>query len=487
MKKIFKRLTYFIISIFVLTLVFAWSIKEAPNANAEVSDYSRIDWNYFDASGVGRNSSGGSVGLNWEWTGSMWQTNDEGYTIFKIPSNKTLTITYTNPNAVNIYSIQVYFYSASNNSKVQFSCPQSTEGTKTMSKRGDVVFTTGNTKGSVSINIKNMDSSDNTVRLSNDYTAKVRRSTNIYTLSLDTQTTSNNTAIYLCKKDNYYLDAAMTKTMTTSANPVGKPTVASGYAFKGYFTGQNGSGTKVIDENGYLASNSLSKTLVSKNTTIYAYLDKLESELTFDKNGGTGGTESIVATKYQAMPSITLPKRPGYDFLGYYDALTDGTKYYNADGSSAKNWDKSADTTLYARWNKKGYNGVLFKMGDDFYLYDDEYYQIGTDIRTGAQIMAFYEIDSIVNIYDVSYNKTTDLVYVGLERFGQEITLSVPSKAPIAPTGFTVAGNGTSESPYLFESAYITYIDRNSSTGSYDEKYLDAESVKIITQEQGQY
>ena len=37
-----------------------------------------------------------------------------------------------------------------------------------------------------------------------------------------------------------------------------------------------------------------------------------------------------------------------HTFLGYYDSS--GTKYYNSDGSSAKNWDKESDATLYAHW-----------------------------------------------------------------------------------------------------------------------------------------
>jgi uncharacterized repeat protein (TIGR02543 family) len=46
-----------------------------------------------------------------------------------------------------------------------------------------------------------------------------------------------------------------------------------------------------------------------------------------------------------------MPTRAGYTFQGYYDAATEGTKYYNADGSSAKNWDKTAAANLYAQWS----------------------------------------------------------------------------------------------------------------------------------------
>lgn len=89
----------------------------------------------------------------------------------------------------------------------------------------------------------------------------------------------------------------------------------------------------------------LQKVVVEETTTI-----------TFDLQGGTGGTETVVATKGAAMPALeSLPTRADFFFDGYFDAAVDGVKYYNADGSSAKAWDKSdATATLYAHW----YDGV---------------------------------------------------------------------------------------------------------------------------------
>jgi hypothetical protein len=50
------------------------------------------------------------------------------------------------------------------------------------------------------------------------------------------------------------------------------------------------------------------------------------------------------------MPTATAPERIGFSFHGYWDAISGGTKYYNADMSSEKNWDKTENATLYARW-----------------------------------------------------------------------------------------------------------------------------------------
>ncbi|MDW2996121.1 MAG: InlB B-repeat-containing protein, partial [Alphaproteobacteria bacterium] len=67
----------------------------------------------------------------------------------------------------------------------------------------------------------------------------------------------------------------------------------------------------------------------------------------------SGYTTSVTATYGSAMPTIanvpTLTQ--GYTFGGYYTAKNgSGTKYYNADGTSARNWNKTSATTLYAYW-----------------------------------------------------------------------------------------------------------------------------------------
>lgn len=91
----------------------------------------------------------------------------------------------------------------------------------------------------------------------------------------------------------------------------------------------------------------VSATCVAKTCTV-----------SFDNNSGTGGTNTVTATYDADMPSkaSNLPTRTGYTFAGYYDSETDndgtGTKYYNANGTSAKKWNKDTEsnTTLYAKW-----------------------------------------------------------------------------------------------------------------------------------------
>ena len=74
------------------------------------------------------------------------------------------------------------------------------------------------------------------------------------------------------------------------------------------------------------------------------------STVSFDQNGGVGGqTATVAATWNLNMPAVAVPTKDGAGFVGYFDK--DGTKYYNADGTSAKKWDYfNTSVTLYAEW-----------------------------------------------------------------------------------------------------------------------------------------
>ena len=91
--------------------------------------------------------------------------------------------------------------------------------------------------------------------------------------------------------------------------------------------------------------------------------------ITFDKQDGTGGTDSVLTYYGYAMSSASKPSRSDYIFAGYFtEKYGEGTKYYNADMSSAKDWDKTSDTTLYAHWTGPG-GGFIFyddNVGFDF-------------------------------------------------------------------------------------------------------------------------
>jgi uncharacterized repeat protein (TIGR02543 family) len=126
----------------------------------------------------------------------------------------------------------------------------------------------------------------------------------------------------------------------------------TGYTFGGYYTATNGGGTQYYKADGTSAH----ICDFTAATTLYAKWTANQYTVTFDTQGGDGGSTSATATYDAAMPAITVPTRTGYTFGGYYTATNGGgTQYYKADGTSAKNWNNTSATTLYAKWTINEY------------------------------------------------------------------------------------------------------------------------------------
>ncbi|MCQ2052265.1 MAG: InlB B-repeat-containing protein, partial [Bacteroidaceae bacterium] len=146
-----------------------------------------------------------------------------------------------------------------------------------------------------------------------------------------------------------------------AAMPTATMPVKEGYEFGGYYDGENGTGTQY-----YTAAGASARTWnKAANTTLYAKWTAKKYVVILNQDGGSDGTESVEATFGAAMPAATMPTKTGYAFGGYFTGRNgEGTKYYNADGSSAKNWDKTATvTTLYAYWTPMAYTITFDKQG----------------------------------------------------------------------------------------------------------------------------
>ena len=95
---------------------------------------------------------------------------------------------------------------------------------------------------------------------------------------------------------------------------------------------------------------------VESDMTLYAKWIAEDYLVTLDKQGGSGGSDSIIATYDSKMPSATAPIKTGYVFNGYYDQNDGGgIQYYPSTMESSKDWDKISDTTLYAKWTAGNY------------------------------------------------------------------------------------------------------------------------------------
>ncbi|MCQ2390680.1 MAG: InlB B-repeat-containing protein [Kiritimatiellae bacterium] len=82
-----------------------------------------------------------------------------------------------------------------------------------------------------------------------------------------------------------------------------------------------------------------------------------EYTITFDKQGGVGGSESVKIHYGDEPGSIVVPERVGYTLGGYFSAAGGkGTQFYKGDGSRAgATWNTTADGTLYAYWRGNPY------------------------------------------------------------------------------------------------------------------------------------
>ncbi len=163
--------------------------------------------------------------------------------------------------------------------------------------------------------------------------------------TLYAQWTANTYSVTLNKQNGTGGSNSVTATYNANMPSATMPT-RTGYTFNGYFDAASG-GTRYYNANGSSAR-TWNKTA---NTTLYAQWTANKYTVTFDKQNGTGGSANVSATFDAAMPAATMPTRTGYTFQGYYDAQTGGNQYYKADGSSARTWNKTANTTLYARWD----------------------------------------------------------------------------------------------------------------------------------------
>ena len=107
------------------------------------------------------------------------------------------------------------------------------------------------------------------------------------------------------------------------------------------------------------ATSASAATVKARSTgTVTANFKGNTYKVTLNNQGATtAGTASVTATYGSAMPSANMPAKTGYTFGGYYTTTNGGgTIYYTANGASARNWDKTAATTLYAKWTPTTYN-----------------------------------------------------------------------------------------------------------------------------------
>lgn len=98
---------------------------------------------------------------------------------------------------------------------------------------------------------------------------------------------------------------------------------------------------------------------ITSNIALTAQWSANTYDVTLDPDNG-GSTQTVTATYDASMPStlkgggdLEVPTYSGYTFGGYYDDHAgSGTQYYTNAVASAKNWNRTSETTLYAKWTQ---------------------------------------------------------------------------------------------------------------------------------------
>ena len=182
----------------------------------------------------------------------------------------------------------------------------------------------------------------------------------------------------------------------------------TGYTFAGWYDGEGGTGTQYTDATGA----SIRTWDKEVNTTLYAKWEANGNTVTFDKQGGTDGSDSVTATYDSAMPTATAPVKVGYTFMGYYTAVSGGTKYYNADMTSARDWNLTTNTTLYARWSANTYTITFDTQGGNgtssaTVSYGSTLPVVSVPTKIGATFLGYYDAEvGGTQYYDATMSST---------------------------------------------------------------------------------
>ena len=162
------------------------------------------------------------------------------------------------------------------------------------------------------------------------------------------------------------------------------------------------------------------------NVVRYTKFTPISYTVTLAKNDGSGATQAVTATYDAAMPStlsaggaIVAPTRTNYTFLGYFDAAEGGTKYYNADLSSAHIWDKASTSTLYAHWapnyevafDKNGGQGS--DMANQSFYYGEAAKALSTNTYTRSYTVSYDKVEEDATCSTGTSNTSSDYTFDG--------------------------------------------------------------------------
>ena len=170
----------------------------------------------------------------------------------------------------------------------------------------------------------------------------------LYNITLNHGNGNSSTTIYQRYATGFYSNSEA----TTEISSISVPTM-NGYSFGGYYTGENGEGYQVIDEEGNIV---VSNTFFTGNTTIYAYWEA-NVPAYYDSTNGYWYIEygKMPQTKLDASVQedlIIINALNGDSVLDATDGVTTSSNVYYFAGNmlSAKIYDGEEYCYFYGNW-----------------------------------------------------------------------------------------------------------------------------------------
>ena len=216
------------------------------------------------------------------------------------------------------------------------------------------------------------------------------------TLTLDKQGGTGGTDVVYQKFNIGFFENFLCSQPTTKVSVPSK----TGHTFSGYFETLLGLGKNVIDKTGSIL---LTSDHYAENTTVYANYKPNIYQITFDKQGGTLGTDTASVTFGDYFPKADAPIKNGYTFKGYFSQPNGkGTLYYTKHMASDKQYTTPNNMTLFAHWTDESAPTVTLLTNADTWT-NQSITLTAEAIDTGTGLRS-------VQIYRVAENGTTTLV-----------------------------------------------------------------------------
>ncbi len=183
---------------------------------------------------------------------------------------------------------------------------------------------------------------------------------------------------------------SVTMTYNSSSHTAITAPTKTGYNFGGWYSGDNGTGSQVMNASGVLQANVDGYTgaggvwtRTTTPTTLYAKWIAKEYTITLDREGAASGATSVTATfDAGTLTGWSAPSKTGYSFGGYWSGDNGtGTLVISTTGVlqnsvtiSAVNWTdgsghwvKDGGVAVYAKWTANVYNITYKDQGDVAY------------------------------------------------------------------------------------------------------------------------